>query len=134
MSNLSATLSGTLQVTPAATATVDEQKSSGCSYGLSLRDANKAPQGEISQQLAKTTGGSFVALPFPANLSARVLYIRMRTSDPMAVRITQETTGLTTIANVLGILLLEFLDSDRVTLVEVDGTAEFEWAAFGDQA
>jgi hypothetical protein len=133
MANLSAVVQGSLQVKPTAAATVDEQKSSGCSYGLSLRDQNKAPACEISQQIAKTTSGSFVALPFPANLRARVLYMRMRTSDPIQVRITQEVAGVTLLANVNGMILMEFSDADRITMVEVDGTAEFEWAAFGDQ-
>ena len=133
MANLSAVVQGSLQVKPTVDATVDQQKSTGCSYGLSLRDGNKSPDCEISQQIAKSAGGGFVALPFPANLAARVFYLRMRTTTVLQVRITQEVTGVTLLANLNGMILMEVGEADRITMVEVDDVGEFEWAAFGDQ-
>ena len=136
MSSLSATVTGTLQLQPTPAATVDAARSSGCTFGLSLRALNAAPVNEQSNQCVTTVAGAFVALPFPTNLRARVLYIRMTedSAEKIQVRITQEITGTTVIAGFLGMMLTEFAADDRVTLVEVDGNAKFEWAAFGDNA
>ena len=135
MSSLSASLSGTLVVGPPSTGTVEQNRSSGCSFGIGLRGTSASPANEISQQCVTTVAG-FQNLPFPSNLRGRVLYLRMTddSRDPIQVRITQEATGATTIANVLGVLLMEFEASDRLTLVEVSGAAKFEWACFGDNA
>ena len=136
MSSLSATVTGTLQLQPTPAATVDAARSGGCTYGLSLRGVNGAPVNEQSNQCVTTVSGAFVALPFPTNLRGRVLYIRM-TEDSnvkIQVRLTQEITGTTVIAGFHGMMLMEFAIDDRLTLVEVDGDAKFEWAAFGDNS
>lgn len=99
---------------------------------LALREPNQAAGGEISQQTAKTAGGGFVSLPFPANIRGKVFYLRMSTTTPIQIRITQEASGASVIPNVLGSILVEYDVADRVTGVEIDGAATFEWVVFGD--
>ena len=137
MSALSAVLSGSLSVTPPTTSTVESGSvsSRGPKIGLNLRAANANPKNEQSNQCVTTVAG-FQDLPFPSNLLGRVLCIKMTSSStsPIAVRTTQEITGVNTITNVHGILLLEFGAADRLTKVEVSGVATFQWVVFGDNA
>jgi len=100
--------------------------------GMSLRSQNGAPQSEISQQVAHTVSGSFQALPYPPSLRGKVIYIRMSSNESISVRLTQETSGVVTIPGVLGTMLIEFTPDDRLTGVEVDGQATFEWSVFGE--
>lgn len=137
MSSLAASLSGSLAVTPPSTSTVEAgtSRSTGPKIGLNLRGANANPSNEQSNQCVTTVAG-FQDLPFPANLLGRVLCIKMTSDsgDPIDVRTTQEVTGVNTITNVHGILLLEFGIADRLTKVEVSGAAKFEWVVFGDNS
>lgn len=129
--SLSAFVSGTLSLTPAPDAIGDSQ-STGCSFGLSLRDDNKSPQTEGSSgRLVISSPGGFLVLPFPPGLEAKVLYIRMATSDAIDLRVTQKTTGTFTISELRGMLLMEVSRDEAITAVEIQGNATIEWAPFG---
>jgi hypothetical protein len=56
----------------------------------------------------------------------------MSSNESISVRLTQETSGVVTIPGVLGTMLIEFTPDDRLTGVEVDGQATFEWSVFGE--
>lgn len=132
--SLSAFVSGTLTLAPAPDASADSE-STGCSFGLSIRDDNKSPQTEGSSgRLVIASPGGFQLLPFPSNLEATVLYIRMKTSDVIDVRLTQKTTGTTVIKELRGMLLMEVSRNEAITAVEIQGNATIEWAPFGPLA
>jgi len=124
--------SGNFEIVPEPSSSNQQNKSSGCAMGISLLDANRSAKTESSQTNGVIASpSSFVALPFAANLAARVLYFRRKSGGPFDVRITTTVTGAVTIPKVSGILLLEIDAAEQLTGIEVQGEGEYEWAATG---
>lgn len=77
---------------------------------------------------------SWVTLPWRSGLVAEVIGIQVRSGAPLNVRITREVSAQAVIA-ADPLCLLSFPLLDRVTLLEVSGSAseasEFEWLAVG---
>ncbi len=132
MADLQAVLSGSLTLKPSPASPPKAAASTGCNFGLSLRTENEAPKAEISMSSHTIAGAGFVVVPFPANLRARVLYLRLINGIAIDVQLTRVVTAVETISQLKGLLVLEFLPDDELTAFSVQGdTAEFEWAAFG---
>lgn len=74
---------------------------------------------------------ALAGIDFPANLAARVFYIRVQTLSPMTVELTYETTGVV-VQPLLGPLLVVPPADDRITGVRVQGQGDVEWYAAGD--
>lgn len=60
---------------------------------------------------------------------AHTLYVRV--AAPMKIRITQN--GVTNVVLLNGVLLLEFDPSNPMTLLEINGSGQVEYAAWGNQ-
>ncbi len=77
---------------------------------------------------------SFVALPWQAGKVAATIGIQIRAGAPLRVRITREDSAQVVI-DCDSVLVSTFREDDRVTLLEVAGSAdtasEFEWLAVG---
>lgn len=127
---LQASVTGGVSVKPAPGVT--PTGSSGCQFGLGLRTENAGPQAEISQSAGiLESPGSFQSQPFQTGLQARFLYIRMSSSSSIQIELTQLTTGVTVIAGVLGMFMTEFGPEDPLTALRLQGSASYEWVAFG---
>lgn len=131
MAQLEAALSATLVLKPGKAA-APYSVAPGYAFSFCLRDAHATPQGEIAQVLQEIDSpNAFVALPFPANLRARVLYLRVMGRDEVDLRITQATAGQRTIDAVAGSFFVEVGESEEITAVAIQGSATIEWVAFG---
>lgn len=131
MADLQAALQGTLAIKPASSSP-PQLASAGCHFGFRLRSDSETPAAEISQACHTVSGAGFQALPFPGNLRARVLYLRVLNNTAADIRLTRVTSAQHTIPQVRGVVLLEFLSDDEVTAVDVQGDGvQIEWAAFG---
>lgn len=127
---LQASVTGSVTVKPAVG--VIPTGSSGCNFGLLLRTENAGPQSEISQSAGVLESpGSMEAQPFQSGLQARFLYIHMSSSSSISIELTQLTTGVTVIGGVLGMFLQEFAPDDPLTGLRLQGSATYEWVAFG---
>lgn len=127
---LQASVTGSVTVKPAAGVT--PTGSSGCQFGLSIRTENAGPQSEISQSAGiLESPGSFQSQPFQTGLQARVLYIRLTSASSISIELTQITTGVTVIAGFLGLFFMEFAPDDPLTGLRLQGSATYEWTAFG---
>lgn len=127
---LQASVTGSVTVKPAVGVT--PTGSSGCNFGLLLRTENAGPTAEISQSAGiLESPGSFQAQPFQAGLQARLLYIHMSSASSISVELTQLVTGVTVIAGVLGMFLMEYAPDDPLTGLRLQGSATYEWVAFG---
>lgn len=131
MPTLSASLSGTITVQPQSQGGSSQQASGGCSFGMSLRDNTRAPALLVSQGNARVASPSTpVALPFPSNLRARFLYMRTQSSATALVTVTFATQGARVIP-IAGLLCIEVAEDEQISAISVQGTVDFEWAAFG---
>ncbi len=127
---LQASVTGGVTVKPAVGVT--PTGSSGCNFGLQLRAENAGPQAEISQAVGVLESpGSMQAQPFQSGLQARLLYIRMSSSSSISIELTQLVTGVTVVAGVLGMFLMEYASDDPLTALRLQGSATYEWVAFG---
>lgn len=134
MADLQAAVTGTLAIKPAPQSP-PQHASTGCHFGFRLRSDSEAPAGEISQACHTVSGAGFQDLPFPSNLRARVLYLRVLNNTAADIRLTRVTAAQHTIPQIRGAVLLEFMSDDEVTAVEVQGDGvQIEWAAFGPNA
>lgn len=97
-----------------------------------LLPANAALTGADSGQKLMTVNspGAYVALAFPANLRARVVYFRPLTGTFVGVRLTHAGQGVT-IYPINGLLLGEYPEAEQVSAIEARGEGSFEWAAWG---
>lgn len=134
---MAAKLTGTFSVTPSQG--VEPLGSTGCSYGLSLLTSNQAPTKENSSGLGTIdSSGSFVALPIDTDMRGQVFYIRTNrggsSPGPVDIRLTQLATGTTVIKAVKGVFVVEVDSTEAITLVELQGVANFEWALTGLKA
>lgn len=131
MPTLRATLSGQISVQPQSQGGSSQQASAGCSFGMSLRDITQAPTLLQSQGSARVVSPSSpAALPFPSNLRARFLYMRVQTGGTALVTVTFATQGATVIPT-SGLLCIEVAEDEQISAIAVQGTVDFEWAAFG---
>ena len=77
---------------------------------------------------------SYVALPWQAGLVAATIGIQIRAGAPLKIRLTRQVSAQAVI-DCDPVSVLTFRDTDRVTLLEVSGTAdigsEFSWLAIG---
>ena len=77
---------------------------------------------------------SYVALPWQAGLVAATIGIQIRAGAPLKIRLTREVSGQAVI-DCDPFAVLTFREADRVTLLEVSGSAEtettFAWLAIG---
>lgn len=127
---LQASVTGSVTVKPAVGVT--PTGSSGCNFGLNLRTENAGPQTEISQSAGVLDSpGSFQTQPFQEGLQARLLYIRMSSASSIQIELTQLLSGVTVIPGVLGMFLMEYAPDDPLTGLRLQGSATFEWVAFG---
>ena len=104
-------------------------------YGLELLSASQAATNENSSKTGFVDSpGSFVALPISANMLGVVLYMRAKSgSGVFDVRITSQVSGVQTISQT-SLVLLEKAAIDAITLVEVQGNAQFEWSLTGNRS
>lgn len=134
MSDLTATLQGSLTIAPSANTPPTDQSSGGASYGLSLQTENASAQSEAGQTRSTINSPSvFFPLALPSNQLSRVLYIRQRGNQPAApiqVQVTFATSGVAVLP-VRGTLLLEAPPGDEITGVAIQGQSIIEWTAFG---
>lgn len=132
MAQLNANIDGTLTIAPEKSQPAVPAQSSGCTFGISIvQDVHKAPSGEISQSRASIESPSaYVAMPFPANLTARVFYLRTISGGPFDIRLTHATTGQV-VTPARYSMLTEVSETEQITAVDVQGQGSFEWAAFG---
>lgn len=77
---------------------------------------------------------SYVALPWQAGLVAATIGIQIRAGAPLKIRLTRQLSAQAVI-DCDSIAVLTFRETDRVTLLEVSGSAdlatEFAWLAIG---
>ncbi len=77
---------------------------------------------------------SYVVLPWQASKVAATIGIQLRAGAPLRVRITRQSSAQVVI-DCESVLVNTFREDDRVTLLEVAGSAdtasEFEWLAVG---
>lgn len=98
---------------------------------MSIRDATQAPMILVSQGNARVVSpGSAAALPFPSNLRARLLYMRVQTGGTALVTVTFATQGARIIPT-NGLMIIEVGEDEQISALAVQGTVDFEWAAFG---
>ena len=131
MSDLQAIVQGSLTIKPTPSSPPKRAATTGCNFGISLRDGNGAGATEISQTCRTLAGAGYISLA--SGQLAGVLYIRSINRVPIDVRISRVVSAQETISQVHGMVLLEFSDDDRLTDLEVQGDgAQFEWALFGN--
>lgn len=88
---------------------------------------------DSSRRYVLASSGAFVSLGLPANLQARVLYIRTLNKESIDVEVTHSTQGLT-IYPVRGMLLIEVPEDEYITLVRVRGDAILQYVVTGKVA
>lgn len=134
-SKLAVSFSGDLLIQLSSAACAGGSTDPGSSFSLGLITANLAADEQIGQKLAQVDSAlAYQALPYPANLLGRVLYLRgLGERDQWLVRVTYVTTGLV-VQPLQGTLLLEAPDGDEITAVEVQGVGEISWQVWGPLA
>ena len=132
---LSVNLSGDLDVRQSSAVCPGGITDVGIGFKFGLLSVNQQADIEISQKLAVIdASGGPVALPFPANLEGRVLYLKVLSGGPLVVTVTHATQGPTAYP-VKGLLILEPSDDDRVLGVSVtSGQGSIEWIVTGSEA
>lgn len=133
MADLQAVVQGSLTIKPTPSSPPKRAATTGCNFGISLRDGSGAGETEISQTCREISGAGYQSLA--SGQFAHVLYIRSINRTPIDVRITREVSAQETISQVHGMVLLEFSADDRLTALEVQGDgAQIEWALFGSNS
>lgn len=134
MASLQASLDGTVSIGPPKACPTDRGGSTsvGCLLSFELRPENASPTNEIGQSCAtiNSPAPAFQALPFPADLEASVLYVRVLTGGPMRIRTTHKVSGALEYP-VAGLFIVEVQAADAITGVEVQGQGTIEWLAWG---
>lgn len=133
MSDVQVSFRGEALIKPNASQAPSGSPQAGTTIPFSLRSQNQTASGEISQVCQTISSPSaFAALPFPSNLTARVLMIQtIGTAGPFSLRLTQAGAGQTTIAGFRGMLALEVDEGEEITAVELQGEGDITWAATG---
>jgi hypothetical protein len=102
-----------------------------CTFVFDLIDQHKCPDAESSSRFIKVdSAASFFTIPQLSTLQGCVLYLRTLKGETIDVRVTHTTQGAT-VYPVRGLLLLEVAADEKITLVEVQGVAEIEYAITG---
>lgn len=129
---LSVNLSGDLDVKQDSATCPGGATDVGQGFKFSLLSQNQQADIEISQKLAVIdASGGPVALPFPANLEGTMLYLRSLGGAPFDVEVIHATQGAT-VYPVLGVLILEPSDDERITGVNINsGEGSIEWIVTG---
>lgn len=121
---------------------VKESSSGSCDAGSSDPGTFYTPQLGTGRQSADTEIGqksyaisspsAFVALPAPASLTGRLLYVRSKSGGDLDVRVTHATQGTTVypIAS-KGMFMIEPSADEGISLVEVQGEGVIEWSLSG---
>lgn len=101
---------------------------------FSAEDYYGAAAWQAGSMQATLKTASYVTLPWQAGLVASILGIQVRAGAPLKIRLTRQITGQAIIA-CAPLAVLSFPELDRVTLLEVAGSAdletEFAWLAIG---
>lgn len=101
---------------------------------FSAEDHYAAAAWQASSLQASIQTASYVTLPWQSGLVAAVIGIQIRGGAPLKLRITRQVTAQAVIA-CDPLAVLSFPANDRVTLLEVAGSAdlatEFAWLAIG---
>lgn len=101
---------------------------------FAAEDNYAAAAWQASSLQASIQTASYVALPWQSGLIASMIGIQIRGGAPLKIRITREVTAQAIIA-CDPVAVLSFPEGDRVTLLEVAGSAdlatEFAWLAIG---
>lgn len=134
MANLSAELSGSLAVKTSSNCSPTASKS-GRAISLELYNRNTGPDSDLgSSQYDVNSPNAFVGLPIGSSLRVRVFGMRVIAGGPFDVRLTQATAGQRTIDSVLGVFLIELDPADELTAIDLQGSGQIEWLAFGPNA
>lgn len=136
-----ASMSDKVLVEAPGTVVVGMQQKASCSDAAGgdvftfdlIEDHKCADIEDSSRRYVLDSAGAFVSLGLPANLQARVLYIRTLNKESIDVEITHLTQGLT-IYPVRGMLLLEVPEDEYFTLVRVRGVATLQFVVTGAAA
>ena len=129
MSNtrLSVSFSGTLTATA-------EPLGSESVLAFAAEDNYAAGAWDAGSLQASIQTASYVALPWQAGLVAATIGIQVRSGAPLKIRLTRQLSAQAVI-DCDSIAVLTFREADRVTLLEVSGSAdlatEFAWLAIG---
>lgn len=126
--NISTNLAGALTSRPATCNGAGSSGSSGPALAFNISDS--AAANASSTFTTVDSALAFTPLALPANLRARLLYIRILTTAKMTLRLTYEVTGLV-VEPVIGLWVKQFPADDRVSLIELQGQGDLEWYAAG---
>lgn len=131
---LAITIDGGLEIAPSSTS-ANEASSSSAGFLFGLLSTSVTADADIKQSLVTINSPSvFAALPFPTNLLAHVVYLRvLNRTGPLVVKLTQATAGAIDL-NVAGMLMIELPTAERISAISIKGNATFDWAAWGDES
>ena len=128
MSNIAIEAPGTFVL--GATSNPCQVPNGSTTFVCNLIDQHRAPATESSSRCVSIASpAAFVALP-QGSFTANVLYLRTQNGESVDVRVTHATQGAT-VYPVRGTFLLEVPDDERISLVEIQGTAAIEYALTG---
>lgn len=101
---------------------------------FSAEDYYRAAAWQAGSLQASIKTASYVALPWQSGLVAATIGIQIRAGAPLKIRLTRQVSGQAVI-DCDPFAVLTFRANDRVTLLEVSGSAdvatEFSWLAIG---
>jgi hypothetical protein len=99
---------------------------------MALQSTTQSAQTAVGQQSYSVASVTNESLPFPTSFAARLFVMRVL-SGTLAVRVTYATAGQVTLQT-NGMLVLEVPEAERITAVDVTGSAEFDWHATGQNS
>ncbi len=134
MAKLTVSLDGNIDLKRSSAACPGSVTDPGEAYKFTLLDANRSADLDQSNRLLPVdAGGGPVALPFPANLTGRFLYMKVVSGGPFDVSVTHATQGAT-VYPLKGAMLIEPSDDESVTAVSItDGAGDIEWLVTGTE-
>ena len=133
--SMSVKFAGLLTIAPAP-GTQPPEGTNGCQYGL----ANRLDTVSATAENSSSTGyvdspSSFIDLAIDADMRGRLFQFMSRAAaGPIDIRVTSLVSGAQEVSQVQGLFVLERPAADAITVVEVQGSGQFQWILTGSRA